>query len=96
MSDGRFVVLKKVATDIHPHEVEIGQFLSSEALSSDAHNNCVCILDVLSDPIDDKLKLIVLPLLRPFDDPEFETVGEAVACLQQLFKARRLSCLRLP
>ncbi|EPT04685.1 hypothetical protein FOMPIDRAFT_1034786 [Fomitopsis schrenkii] len=84
VSDGRLVMLKKVATDVHPHEVDIGQFLSSKGLSSDARNNCVRILDVLSDPTENNLKLIVLPLLRRFYDPEFQTVGEVVACLQQL------------
>lgn len=37
--------------------------------------------------MENNLKLIGLPLLRYFNDLEFETVGEVVACLQQLIQA---------
>ena len=29
---------------------------------------------------------MVMPLLRPYDDPNFDTIGEAVECFRQLFE----------
>ena len=86
MSDGKMVLLKKVNTDIHPHEVEISRFLSSEGLASDPRNHCVPLLDVLPDPNEEHTAMLVLPLLRSYDSPGFVTVGEVVACLQQLIE----------
>ena len=83
-------MLKRVATDVHPYEVETGRFLSSEVLIADPTNRCVRTLDVLPDPKEENVKLIVLPLLREYDSPRFATVGEAVACLQQLIEVRRI------
>jgi len=84
-SDGLLVTLKKVDTVVHPFEVEIGEFLSSEQLAQDPRNHCVRILDVLQDPIDSKLSIVVMPLLKSYDKPEFLTVGEAVAfCVQMI------------
>ena len=84
-SDGLPVTLKAVDTAVHPFEVEIGQFLSSEPL---ARNHCVRILDVLEDPSDPKIAIIVMPLLLPYNAPscEFLTVGEAVAFFKQAFE----------
>ncbi|TFY51207.1 hypothetical protein EVJ58_g10687 [Rhodofomes roseus] len=79
-------MLKKVTTDVHPYEVELNQFLSSDAMASDPRNHCVRLLDVLPDPMDSAITIIVMPLLRSYDNPDFLTVGEAVACLQQLIE----------
>ncbi|KAH9920134.1 uncharacterized protein B0H18DRAFT_1025266 [Fomitopsis serialis] len=84
-SDGLLVTLKRVDTAVHPFEVEIGEFLSSEQLAQDPRNHCVRILDVLQDPIDSKLSIVVMPLLKSYHKPEFLTVGEAVAfCIQMI------------
>ena len=74
-ADGKMVVLKKVLKSVHPHEAEIGQYLTSSPLSSDSRNHCCPILDVLQDPFDEDMQLIVMPLLRRYKDPKFETVG---------------------
>lgn len=37
-------MLKKVATDIHPYEVEISQHTTLGGLLSDACNNCMHII----------------------------------------------------
>ena len=84
-------MLKKVNTETHPHEVEISRFLSSEGLASDPRNHCVRLLDVLPDPKEEHTIILVLPLLRSYDDPDFVTIGEVVACLQQLIEVSRLS-----
>ncbi|KAH9920136.1 uncharacterized protein B0H18DRAFT_1025282 [Fomitopsis serialis] len=82
-SDGSLVTLKAVDTAVHPFEVEIGQFLSSEQLAQDPRNHCARILDVLQDPIDPKISLVVMPLLKPFREPNFLTIGEVVAFVKQ-------------
>jgi hypothetical protein len=46
----------------------------------------VPIYDVLEPPGEADLNLIVMPLLRPFENPPFETVGEAVDFFGQVFQ----------
>jgi len=89
-SDNSLVIMKKVETGIHPFELEIGQFLSSEQITSDSRNRCVRMMDVLSDPTEPNIYIIVLPYLRSFNDPEFLTFGEAVACFKQLIEGLRV------
>ena len=88
LSDGLLVTLKAIDTVLHPFEIEIGQFLSSEQLEQDPRNHCVRILEVLQDPIDSLLSIIVMPLLKPFRDPEFLTFGEVVAFFKQVVEVR--------
>ncbi|KAG1843659.1 hypothetical protein F4604DRAFT_1596655, partial [Suillus subluteus] len=83
VSDGAFVMLKAVRRGDHPFEVEIARYLTSIPL--DPMNHCVPILDVLHVP-DEERDIIVMPLLRCFSDPPFETFGEAVECIRQLFE----------
>jgi hypothetical protein len=85
ISDGEFVMLKAVRRNDHPFEVEIARYLMSEPLRSDPMNHCVPILDVLSVQ-DEPRDIIVMPLLRPFSDPPFDTFGEVIECLRQLFE----------
>ncbi|KDQ51608.1 hypothetical protein JAAARDRAFT_41078 [Jaapia argillacea MUCL 33604] len=85
LSDGTLVALKKVRKSIHPYEVEILSYLSSDPLSSDPQNHCVALYDVLQVPDDEDLTIVVMPYLRAFDNPRFDTYGEAIACFQQLF-----------
>lgn len=82
-SDGLLVSLKAVDTSVHPFEVEIGQFLSSEPLAKDPRNHSVCIIDVLQDPIHPNVTILVMPLLKKYDVPELSTVGEVVAFCKQ-------------
>ncbi|KAG0695181.1 hypothetical protein DFH29DRAFT_282804 [Suillus ampliporus] len=85
ISDGEFVMLKAVRRSDHPFEVEIARYLVSEPLRSDPMNHCVPILDVLPLP-DEGRDIIVMPLLRRYSDPSFQTFGEVVECLRQLFE----------
>lgn len=79
----------------HQHEeVEIAQYLNLEPLRSDPRNTTVPVLDVLDVPAtdrDDTAKLLVMPLLRRWDDPWFETFGEAIAFFTQMFNVYYLS-----
>ncbi|KII92699.1 hypothetical protein PLICRDRAFT_481591 [Plicaturopsis crispa FD-325 SS-3] len=81
-----FVSLKKIRKSVHPYEAEIGQFLSSDPLSQDPTNHCVPFLDVLQVPDDDDILIIVMPLLRDYDNPRFDTIGEAVDFLTQVIE----------
>ena len=86
MSDGRVVALKKVDTLIHPYEAEIGKLFSTEPLTSDPHNRCVPIHDVLQSPLNESVVFLVMPYLMRCHDVRFETIGEAVECFRQLFE----------
>jgi len=89
LSDGLLVTLKAIDTVLHPFEIEIAQFLSSEQPEQEPRNHCVRILEVLQDPIDSKLSIIVMPLLKPFRDPDFLTFGEVVAFFKQVVEGLR-------
>ncbi|CCL99642.1 uncharacterized protein FIBRA_01662 [Fibroporia radiculosa] len=89
ISDNSVVTLKKISTTVHPHEIEIAQYLSSEPLSADPDNHCVPILEVLQDPHEENVAILVMPLLRDCNDPEFHTFGEVVAFFHQLFHGLR-------
>ena len=75
---------------MHPHEAEIGQLLSSEPLASDPCNHCILLLDVLQDPEDENIQLLVMPMLQMCIIPSFGTVGEAVEFFRQAFEV----CIR--
>nr|VWP01474.1 N/A [Ganoderma boninense] len=76
------------ATDIHNNhrvsikhtrrdteEIEIGRFLAS---IHDSRNHTVSLLEVMDDTQEPGMCFLVMPYLRPFNDPDFEAVGEVV------------------
>lgn len=79
------MTLKRTSKSKHPYEVDIGRYFSSESLASDPRNHCVPILDVLQDSRDEDILILVMLLLREYDDPQFETVGEVIDFLRQVF-----------
>ncbi|KAJ7175018.1 kinase-like domain-containing protein [Mycena crocata] len=85
VSDGAFVMLKKIDKTLHPFEVEIGTWFSAEPQRSDPQNHCVPIYEVLEPP-NSKWQIIVMPLLTRFDKPRFDTIGEAVSFFLQIFE----------
>jgi hypothetical protein len=87
VTDGTSVIIKLIHKPSHPHEVEIGQYLSMDAFRADAHNHSVPIQEVLAVPDDEECVLAIMPLLRKFDDPPFGTLGEAAGCVKQAFEA---------
>ena len=96
ISDGSVVVLKKISRKVHPYEAEIGQFLSSEPLASDPSNHCIPLLDVLQDPEDEDIQLLVMPMLQMCITPSFRTVGEAVEFFRQAFEVCNFAAGRSP
>jgi len=83
--DGKQVMLKRVST---ARELEISQLVSSPRLRHDPRNHCVPLLEVIGLPDAHDQKLVVMPLLRPFDHPRFQTFGEFVAFFTQICDVR--------
>ncbi|KAG1767444.1 hypothetical protein EDD22DRAFT_875894 [Suillus occidentalis] len=86
LSDGLYVSLKLVEKSEYPHEAEIGLYFMSSKLASDPKNHCVPFLEVLSVPDDNDKQIIVMPLLLNFVKLRFDTFGEVIECLRQLFE----------
>ena len=82
LRDGKRVMLKKVYPEEGPHELIITQLFSSREFARDPRNHCVPLLDILE--AQNGQKLMVLPFLRPFNNPRFQTFGEFVAFFAQI------------
>ncbi|KAJ7084072.1 kinase-like domain-containing protein [Mycena belliarum] len=85
---GRRVLLKVVSTSRNPHEISLARLLSSAA-HADPANHYIPVLDVLQDPHDPDLQLLVMPLCIGFNRPKFDTVGEVVDFIRQIFEGIR-------
>ncbi|KAG2135812.1 hypothetical protein DEU56DRAFT_806642 [Suillus clintonianus] len=86
MSDGLYLSLKVLNKSEFPYEVDIGQYFMMERFASHPKNHCVPFLDVLPVPNEADKEIIVMPLLLDFDRPQFDTFGEVVECIRQLFE----------
>ncbi|KIK89992.1 hypothetical protein PAXRUDRAFT_831730 [Paxillus rubicundulus Ve08.2h10] len=86
ISDGKFVTLKRINQAVHPYEVTIAQYFSSDTLASQAANHCVPIYEAFTLDDANDVVVIVMPLLRAYTDPQFDTIGEGVECVRQLFE----------
>ncbi|KAG6820826.1 hypothetical protein H0H93_011120 [Arthromyces matolae] len=85
-ADGTLVAVKKVDSRLTHSEVDIGTLFSSPGLLQDSRNHCVPILEVL-DPADDSgLSFLVMPLLYSNHLVPFETVGEVINYIRQIFE----------
>ncbi|KAH9888322.1 kinase-like domain-containing protein [Cubamyces lactineus] len=76
--DNDIVAIKTFRKD--SQELSIIQHLSS---IRHHQNHTVPLIQVLDDPIDPELSLMVMPYLRPCNDPEFTTVGDVVEFINQ-------------
>ena len=65
-------------------ELEIARTVSSPELRRHPRNYCVPLLDVLELPNTLDRKLMVMPFLRRFDEPRFQTYGEFVDFFTQI------------
>jgi hypothetical protein len=84
--DGKPVMLKRVPA--HQQELEIAQLVSSPELRRDPRNHCVPLLESLRLANAPDQKLIVMPYLRPFNSPRFQTFGEFIAFFTQICDVR--------
>ena len=85
--DGKQVMLKKIFPNEGPHELIITQLFSSPQFARDPRNHCVPLLDVLEMPQSGQ-KLLVMPFLRPFNNPRFQTFDEFVVFFSQICEVR--------
>ncbi|KAF8838101.1 hypothetical protein BDN67DRAFT_991457 [Paxillus ammoniavirescens] len=86
ISDGNIVALKRINQTVHPYEVAIVQCFSPDALASQAANHCVPVYEVFALDDANDVVVIVMPPLRAYTDPQFDTIGEGVECVRQLFE----------
>ncbi|RXW20907.1 hypothetical protein EST38_g4933 [Candolleomyces aberdarensis] len=87
IEDSSQVVLKLVQkAESEPEEVKILKFFSEEPMASDPRNHCIQLIAVLEPPGDEDHVIVVMPALRPYDDPEFDTVGEGLDFIRQLLE----------
>ncbi len=93
--DGKRVLLKRVYQSRQHPEIEISQLFSTEPLASDPRNHCVPLEDVLDPPDDPDLKILVFPFLQQIKATHFDTFGEIVDFLQQIFTVSTLCYLLL-
>ncbi|KAJ7496184.1 hypothetical protein B0H11DRAFT_1715914 [Mycena galericulata] len=84
--NGQRVLLKAISPSVHPHEIAIGRLLSAPPHSKNSKNHSISFLEVLDDPYDVDTQLIVMHLCIPFDEPSFDTVGEVLDFIKQIFE----------
>lgn len=96
ISDGTYVMLKRILRRYGLQEVEVHEYLRSKPLVSDPRNHTIPIHEILRVPDEDMEPIIVMPLLRRFDSPRFETYGEVIAFLSQLFEVSYCSQFIIP
>jgi hypothetical protein len=81
MENGKLVYIQRVATD--SKELTIAKMMSEKDIPS---NHCVPVLDCFVDDEDSSISYIVMPLLLPYNQLPFETVGEIVDFVDQLLE----------
>ncbi|KAJ7129849.1 kinase-like domain-containing protein, partial [Mycena crocata] len=90
MRDNVSVQLKNIDSQRHDIgqevEIEIVTYFFSGSLYNDPRNHCVPILEILDVPGEDHCKIMVMPLLREYNHPRFDTFGEAVDFFSQIFE----------
>ncbi|RPD57825.1 hypothetical protein L226DRAFT_494930 [Lentinus tigrinus ALCF2SS1-7] len=80
-ADGTLVAIKSIPAG--SREVEIAQFLTS---LRHPENHCVPVLDVIPDSLYPGRSLLVMPYLRPFNDPELAIVGDVIDFVSQMLE----------
>ena len=78
LSDGELVAIKSFVKQ--GQEEQVAQFFKTNRHSQ---NHCVRIHEILPDPFESDLGLMVMPYLRPCNNPEFATVGDVVEFVDQ-------------
>lgn len=86
--DNLQVMLKKVLPEEGPHELRINKLFSSPELTTMTDNHCAPLLDIIELQNPEPQKLMVFPLLRPFNQPKIQTFGEFVAFFTQICQVR--------
>ncbi|KAF5326216.1 hypothetical protein D9611_000730 [Ephemerocybe angulata] len=83
LKDKSQVVLKRVNKTKHQNELDIHCYLSEK---SDPKNHTVPLIEILNPEDCPSDSIVVMPQCRAWNTPEFETVGEVVDFIGQLFE----------
>ena len=83
LKDDELVAIKRCNNN--SREVQIAQYLST---LHDPRNHSVAVLETFPDPLDPQLTLMVMPFLRPCNDPEFRNIGEVIDFIDQTLEVR--------
>ncbi|CDO77759.1 hypothetical protein BN946_scf184993.g22 [Trametes cinnabarina] len=86
LSDKELVAIKSFLTDTQ--ELSIVKYF---AAIQDSRNHCVPIRDILPDPFDPDFALMVMPFLRPCNNPEFGVVGDVIQFVDQTLEVSGLA-----
>ncbi|EIN06270.1 hypothetical protein PUNSTDRAFT_39424, partial [Punctularia strigosozonata HHB-11173 SS5] len=87
MEDGIAVKLKLIHLREYIEEEKLLYKLDEDALATDPQNHCMPTFEILNVPGEEEdLRIVITPLLRDWDDPRFDTVGEVVSVIQQIFE----------
>lgn len=89
--DSNVVCIKRIRKQ--PEETNIAEYLSSQQLLRNSNNHTVPIYDSFRDPELPDVEYIIMPVLRPYDDPEFGVVGEVVEFVTQILEVCRKRAL---
>ncbi|KAI0041906.1 hypothetical protein FA95DRAFT_1598729 [Auriscalpium vulgare] len=84
ISDGEMVYIKHMDTDCQ--EYTIALLLASDSLKTDPRNHSVPVLDVIQDAGDSSKSFVVMPYLRPPEDPSFQFIGEVLDFGEQILE----------
>lgn len=79
--------IKRIDCRTHSNELNIASRLGSPNSRKDERNHCVHILAIFSDDRDPWYQYIVMPVLRPFNQPNFSSFGETVDFVNQTLEA---------
>lgn len=83
-------MLKVVDED--SNESHISSFLSSQELANDPANHCIPILDIIKDESEQDREFLVMPVLRPFNQPPFFSVEEILEFVEQILEVSFSYC----
>jgi hypothetical protein len=83
IQDRKQVMFKKVLPEEGSHELYIADLFSSPSLKDDPSNHCVPLLEVI-ELSQNGGRVMVMPFLRPYNNPPFQTYGEFVAFFMQI------------
>ena len=66
-------------------ELHIAKYLTEQRSH---RNHCVPVLDIIQDPLEPHMALLVMPYLRRFNSPEFGTIDEVMDFIRQSLEVK--------
>jgi len=78
------VYIKEIRAGGEEHR--IAEILREGGWAGDPRNHCVPVLNLFKDPQDPELLYLVMPFLRPMDDPPFQQVKEVMEFADQILE----------